>query len=177
MTSKVARNASWIIGCKLVQSILGFVLNMLTARFLGKSSFGSITYAMAVVSFVVPLMRLGFGNIMVQEIVQHPEREGKAMGTGVFLNLVSAFACIAGVTAFAYVANPGETETVIICALYGVKLIFEATDLMSYWYQAKLMAKYSDELFQVYEQRLKYLDQLNAIALTTAVYPLPDPSA
>ena len=143
MTSKVARNASWIIGCKLVQSILGFVLNMLTARFLGKSSFGSITYAMAVVSFVVPLMRLGFGNIMVQEIVQHPEREGKAMGTGVFLNLVSAFACIAGVTAFAYVANPGETETVIICALYGVKLIFEATDLMSYWYQAKLMAKYS----------------------------------
>ena len=143
MTSKVARNASWIIGCKLVQSILGFVLNMLTARFLGKSSFGSITYAMAVVSFVVPLMRLGFGNIMVQEIVQHPEREGKAMGTGVFLNLVSAFACIGGVTAFAFVANPGEKETVIICALYGVKLIFEATDLMSYWYQAKLMAKYS----------------------------------
>ena len=143
MTSKVARNASWIIGCKLVQSILGFVLNMLTARFLGKSSFGDITYAMAVVSFVVPLMRLGFGNIMVQEIVQNPEREGKAMGTGVFLNLVSAFACIAGVTAFAYVANPGETETVIICALYGIKLIFEATDLMSYWYQAKLMAKYS----------------------------------
>ena len=66
MTSKVARNASWIIGCKLVQSILGFVLNMLTARFLGKSSFGDISYAMAVVSFVVPLMRLGFGNIMVQ---------------------------------------------------------------------------------------------------------------
>ena len=143
MTSKVARNASWIIGCKLVQSILGFVLNMLTARFLGKSSFGDISYAMAVVSFVVPLMRLGFGNIMVQEIVQNPEREGKAMGTGVFLNLVSAFACIAGVTAFAFVANPGETETVIICALYGIKLIFEATDLMSYWYQAKLMAKYS----------------------------------
>lgn len=143
MTSKVARNASWIIGCKLVQSIRGFVLNMLTARFLGKSSFGDISYAMAVVSFVVPLMRLGFGNIMVQEIVQNPEREGKAMGTGVFLNLVSAFACIAGVTAFAYVANPGETETVIICALYGIKLIFEATDLMSYWYQAKLMAKYS----------------------------------
>lgn len=143
MTSKVARNATWIIGCKLVQSILGFVLNMLTARFLGKSSFGDISYAMAVVSFVVPLMRLGFGNIMVQEIVQNPEREGKAMGTGVFLNLVSAFACIAGVTAFAFVANPGETETVIICALYGIKLIFEATDLMSYWYQAKLMAKYS----------------------------------
>ena len=143
MTSKVARNASWIIGCKLAQSIIGFVLNLLTARFLGKSSFGDISYAAALVSFVVPIMRLGFGNIMVQEIVQNPEREGKALGTGVFLNVISSFACIVGVTTFAYVANPGEPVTVIVCLLYSIKLTFEATDLISYWYQAKLMSKYS----------------------------------
>ena len=143
MTSKVARNASWIIGCKLAQSIIGFILNLLTARFLGKSSFGDISYAAALVSFVVPIMRLGFGNIMVQEIVQNPEREGKALGTGVFLNVISSFACIVGVTTFAYVANPGEPVTVIVCLLYSIKLTFEATDLISYWYQAKLMSKYS----------------------------------
>ena len=143
MTSKVARNASWIIGCKLVQSIVGFILNLLTARFLGTSKFGSISYAMAVVSFVVPIMRLGFSHIMVQEIVQNPEREGKALGTGIFLNFVSSLCCIIGVVSFAFIANPGETETVIVCGLYSVKLMFEACDLMTYWYQAKLMSKYS----------------------------------
>ena len=143
MTSKVARNASWIIGCKLVQSIVGFVLNLLTARFLGTSKFGSISYAMAVVSFAVPIMRLGFSNIMVQEIVQNPEREGKALGTGIFLNFISSLCCIIGVVSFAYVANPGDTETVIVCALYSIKLMFEACDIMTYWYQAKLMSKYS----------------------------------
>lgn len=143
MTNKVAKNASWIIGCKIVQSLVGFVLNLLTARFLGKSTFGSISYASAVVSFVVPIMRLGMGNIMVQEIVQNPEREGKAMGTGIFLNLISSFCCIVGVIAFAFVANPNEPETVIVCALYSIKLMFEATDLLTYWYQAKLMSKYS----------------------------------
>ena len=75
MTNKVAKNASWIIGCKIVQSVVGFVLNLLTARFLGKSDFGSISYASAVVAFVVPIMRLGLSNIMVQEVVQNPERE------------------------------------------------------------------------------------------------------
>lgn len=143
MSNKVAKNATWIIACKLIQSIIGFVLNILTARFLGTSTFGSITYASALVSFVLPLMRLGFGNIMVQELVQNPEREGKAMGTGIFVNVLASFACIIGLTTFAYVANPGETETVIVCALYSITLIFQATDLLGYWYQAKLMSKYS----------------------------------
>lgn len=143
MSNKVAKNATWIIACKLVQSIIGFVLNILTARFLGTSTFGSITYASALVSFVLPLMRLGFSNIMVQELVQNPEREGKAMGTGIFVNILASFACIIGLTTFAYISNPGETETVIVCALYSITLIFQATDLLGYWYQAKLMSKYS----------------------------------
>lgn len=142
MSNKVAKNATWIIACKLIQSIVGFVLNILTARFLGTSTFGSITYAAALVTFCVPLMRLGFSNIMVQEIVQHPEREGKAVGTGVFVNFLSSLACIVGLVAFAYVANPGEKETVLVCALYSITLIFHATDLMGCWYQAKLMSKY-----------------------------------
>jgi O-antigen/teichoic acid export membrane protein len=143
MTNKVAKNASWIIGCKIVQSVVGFVLNLLTARFLGKSDFGSISYASAVVAFVVPIMRLGLSDIMVQEVVKNPEREGKAVGTGIFLNVISSIFCIIGVIAFSFVANPGEPETVIVCALFSIKLLFEATDLLVYWYQAKLMSKYS----------------------------------
>jgi len=141
--NKVAKNATWIIACRIVQGIVGFLLNMFTARYLGSSSFGVITYASSLVSFVTPLMKLGFNSILVQELVHHPEREGKALGTCIFLNVMSSFACIAGISAFAFIANPGETETVIVCALYSITLIFQATDMIGYWYQAKLMSKYS----------------------------------
>ncbi len=146
MTNKVARNATWIIVCRIVQAILSFVINKFTAKFLGTSNFGVITYASSLVTFVLPIMRLGLNNIIVQEIVHHPEREGKALGTMIFMNVCSSIACIAGVISFAYVANPGEPETVIVCALFCVTLIFQATEMVHFWFQAKLMSKYASIL-------------------------------
>ena len=97
--NKIAKNATWIIACKIVQSLLALVINMLTARYLGPSNYGLITYAASLVAFVVPLMQLGLTNILVQELVNRPEEEGKVIGTSTILSLVSSLACIAGVTA------------------------------------------------------------------------------
>ena len=72
--NKVAKNATWIIGCRIVQSVLALIINMLTARYLGPSNYGLITYASSIVAFVVPIMNLGLSNILVQEIVNNPER-------------------------------------------------------------------------------------------------------
>ena len=49
---------------------------------------------------------------------------------------------IAGVAAFAGIANRGEKETVIVCVLYSISLLFQATEMLQYWFQAKLMSKY-----------------------------------
>ena len=73
--NKVAKNASWIIGCRIGQAILSLVINMLTARYLGPSNYGLITYAASLVAFVLPIAQLGFNNILVQEIVNDPENE------------------------------------------------------------------------------------------------------
>ena len=143
MNNKVLKNASWIIICKVIQSLLALVINMLTARYLGPSNFGLITYAASLVAFAVPLMQLGFTNILVQEIIYRPEREGEILGTSILLSTVSSLFCIAGVTAFAYAMNPDERETVIICLLYSVLLLFQAMDMIEYWFQAKLLSKYT----------------------------------
>lgn len=45
---------------------------------------------------------------------------------------------------------------------YGIKILRALYKDAKTAKDEELMAKYSDELFQVYEQRLKYLDQLNA---------------
>jgi len=47
---------------------------------------------------------------------------------------------------------------------YGVKILRALYNDAKAAKDEQLMAKYSDELFQVYEQRLKYLDQLNGFA-------------
>ena len=143
MSNKVAKNAAWIVGTHIVQSILSLVIGALVARYLGSDKFGVITYATSLVTFILPLMKLGFGNILVREIVNNPEREGKVLGTAIFFNILSSIFCIIGVTAFAFVANPGEPETVIVCGLFSLRLIFQAAEMLHYWYQAKYMSKYT----------------------------------
>ena len=141
--NKVAKNATWIIVCKIAQSVFALIINMLTARYLGPSNFGLITYAASLVAFVLPLMQLGFSNILVQEFVNNPEREGETLGSAVVLSGFSSLLCIVGVTAFAAIANPNEPDTIIVCLLYSVILIFQATDLIQYWFQAKYLSKYT----------------------------------
>lgn len=141
--AKVVSNAVWIIAGQVVKMLLSLVIAMLTARYLGPSNFGLINYAASIVAFVMPVMYLGFDSILVREIVNHPEREGETMGTALLLSLCSSLMCILGVIAFAYFANAGEQETVIVCALYSVLLLFQALELIKFWFQAKLLSKYA----------------------------------
>lgn len=143
MNLKVIKNASWIIVCRIIQSIISFLIGIFTARYLGPSNYGLISYASSLVAFALPIMRLGFSDTLVREITLRPEEEGKVLGTSVTLSILASIASIIGISAFTYVANPNEQETMIVCFLYSLSLIFQAVEMIQYWFQAKLMSKYS----------------------------------
>ena len=141
--NKVFINASWIIICRVVQSVLALIISMITARYLGPSNYGLLNYAMSVVAFVVPLMKLGINSVIVQKFIEDPDKEGEILGTSIVLNVFSAFLCIFGVNAFVFFANAREFDTIIVCALYSTVLLFQAFEIISFWFQKNLISKYS----------------------------------
>ena len=142
MKNSAFKNAGWIIGCKIVQSLLNFVIGMITARYLGPSNYGVISYVASIVAFAMPLMQLGLKNTLVKEFVDTPEKEGSILGTAMVINIISSIACMIGSVAFVMFVNAGERETIIVCALYSLTLLFNATELTQYWFQSKLLSKY-----------------------------------
>lgn len=142
-THKVAKNASWIIGCRIAQAVIGLVVGMLTARYLGPSNFGVINYAASLVTFATPIMQLGLNDVMVQELVNNPEKDGEILGTSILMSSLSAIFCAAGLFVTVSFLNAGETETIIVCCLYSSILIFQAAELTQYWFQAKFLSKYT----------------------------------
>ena len=142
LNKRVVNNATWIIGAKIVQSLLALVISTLTVRFLGPSNYGLISYAASLVSFVTPITQLGLNNILVQEFVDTPEEDGDILGTSLIMSFISAIAAIIGITAFVSITNAGETVTVTVCFLYSLLLIMQALELTQYWFQARLAAKY-----------------------------------
>lgn len=141
--NKAFTNAGWIIGCKLCKAVLTLITTMITARFLGVADYGLINYAAGLVAFMTPLMKLGIDAILVHEIVINPDKEGETLGTTIILNIISSVLCIIGVVAFVSIANHGDKETLLVCFFYSLLLLFQAIEMVYYWFQAKLMAKYS----------------------------------
>lgn len=143
MNNRLINNAKWIVACKVIQSLLQLIIGMLSARYLGPSNYGLINYAASIVAFVTPIMQLGLPGILVREYVDKPHLEGSILGTALTMNMVSSVACILGATAFTAVANSGEPVTILVCALYSTSLFFLAIEMVQYWFQAKLLSKYS----------------------------------
>lgn len=143
VNNRVFQNAKWIVVCKVVQSLLQMIIGMLSARYLGPSNYGLINYASSVVAFAVPVMQLGLQSTLVQEYVDRPHEQGQTLGTALVMNLVSAAACMVGVTTFAMAANRGEPVTILVCALYSFSLLAQSIEMIQYWFQAKLLSKYS----------------------------------
>lgn len=122
--------------------ILNLFVGMVTARYLGPSNYGLISYASSITAFAVPIMQLGLSNILVREIVDSDD-EGQILGTSIIMSITSAFLCIVGVTTFVAIVNRNETETIIVCFIYSITLIFQSIELIQYWFQAKLLSKYT----------------------------------
>lgn len=141
--SKVAKNATWIIACKIVQSILQFVIGMLVARYLKPSNYGLLNYAQSISMFFVPVMNLGLSNILVQEFVNSPAKEGETLGTSLLLSNISSWVCIAGIIGFSKIADAGESITQLVCFIYSISLFFQSLELTQYWFQAKYLSKYT----------------------------------
>lgn len=142
MNNKVLNNVKWIVGCKIVQSVLNLIIGMISARYLGPSNYGLISYAASLIAFVVPIMQLGLRSTLVQEFILAPEKEGQIIGTSLALNALSSLCCICLVCLFTLAANGGEKETVIVCTLYSVSLFFQAFEMIQYWFQAKYLSQY-----------------------------------
>lgn len=128
--------------CKIIQAVLALVVTMLTARYLGPSNYGLISYASSIVAFASPIMQLGLHSTLVQEIIENPDREGEIIGTSLVMTIISSIACIITLGCLVFVINAGKTETILVCVLYSFSLFFGAIEMIQHWFQAKLLSKY-----------------------------------
>lgn len=140
---RIIKNAGWIIGCKVAKALLSLLVTMMTARYLGASNYGLINYAAGIVAFMSPFVKLGLDSIAVYEIVRHPGSEGETIGTIMALSMFSSILCILGILGFTSIVNQKEENAIVVCLAYSFTLFFQAAEMIQYWFQAKLLSKYS----------------------------------
>lgn len=141
--NRTVQNAGWIIGGRLLNKALAFLVGILTARYLGPGNYGLITYAAAYTTFFASVCTLGIDSVIIKNFADHPEGEGKTLGTTIILRAVSSLLSAVMIVGIVSVVDRGEPVTVWVVALSTLGLFFQAFDSFKQWFQSRLQSKYA----------------------------------
>lgn len=141
LKNKIVNNAGWLIGEKIAQMVLSFFVGALSARYLGPSNYGLISYANSLMAFFMSLCTLGINSVIVKELIDNPDKQGEALGTSVGLRLISSTLSAFMVISISFVIDYGQWETVAVVAISTISLLFHSIDTVNRWFQAQYKSK------------------------------------
>lgn len=142
LRNKELKNAGWIIGERIVQMILSFIIGILSARYLGPENYGSLNYTASFVTFFTSISTLGMDSVIIKKMIEQPEREGNFLGGSIILRFLSSVASSLMVVGFVVFFNQGDREKFVLILLQSVQLLFQTLNIFDSWFQRYLKSKY-----------------------------------
>src|SRR6056297_561373 len=121
---KILSNTGYLFSEKIITLFLGLFVSIWVARYLGPNDFGLWRYAESLVGLVMALATLGTTQIVIRDLVDNPEREGKILGTSFALMLGGGAVTAALVVLVGFWLN-NDSLTRILIIIASTNLIFQ----------------------------------------------------
>lgn len=140
---EILTNTGWLFFDKILRMGMGLLVGVWVARYLGPEQFGLFNYAMAVVALFTAIATLGLNNIVVRDLIKHPYYADTTLGTAFLLQLIGGIlATVAAVIAMSFM-RPDDTAIQTMVAVVGSAMVFKASDVIRYWFEARIQSKYT----------------------------------
>lgn len=140
---RILSNTGYLFGEKVFNMGLSLLVGIWVARYLGPDNFGLWQYANSLVGLVTAIATLGTTNIVIRDLVDQPEEEeGRILGTSFILMVGAGIATAIVVISIGIWLN-NETVTRWLIVIASVNLILNAFNAFDYWFQSKVLSKYS----------------------------------
>ncbi len=141
LKNKEVKNAGWLIGGRVLQMIISLFVGILTARYLGPSNYGLVSYGGAFVSFFTSVCSLGLNSILVKEFIDNPEEQGKTIGSALVMRIASSLLSVLMIFGIVCIADNDEPMTIAVVALCSLGLVFQVFETINFWFQAQYKSK------------------------------------
>ena len=138
---RIAANASWLGGESMLRLLIGLPMTIWLTRYLGPREFGSLSFALAICSILIPLAALGLDRITVRELVERPSERGTILGTVFTLRSVAGLALYAAALAAVMALRPGDAPTLRLVAVAAALVAFKAFDVIDLSFQADVASR------------------------------------
>lgn len=140
---KILGNTGWLFGDKILRMGMGLLVGVWVARYLGPEQFGLFNYATAIVALFTAVATLGLNNIVVRDLVKHPEDANATLGTACLLQLIGGILATGTAVVAVSVMRPDDATAKLMVAIVGSAMVFKASDVIRYWFEARVQSKYT----------------------------------
>ena len=137
--NKLTWNIIWLIFDKLITLLGGFLITVLTARYLGPEKIGIINYFLAILAFIVPITQFG-GDILIFLKSAKNEQSGKMLinHTKNMRRLLFTVS-FAAIYLFTY-RDYNEYDRLVLVIL-GVASFYQSYDLYKFYFNGVMRSK------------------------------------
>jgi len=137
----VLQNSGWLLLDKMFRMALGLLVGAWVARYLGPLQYGELAYTLAFVALFQAVASLGLDGIVVRDIAQNKAKANIILGTAFVLRLGIGLICwLTAVSSIAWL-NEINDRSVILTALAGGSLVFQAADTVDLWFQSQSQSR------------------------------------
>ena len=138
---KYFKNTSWLFAEKILRMVVGLLVGVWVARYLGPDKFGLLSYAHSFVGLFTIFATLGLDEVVVRELVKDESRRDSLVGTTFWLKLFGAFLVLL-VLAFAINFTSNDVDTHILVFIIASATIFQSFNIVDFYFQSKILSKF-----------------------------------
>lgn len=139
---RYGKSTSWFFAAKVFQLVVGLLVSVWVARYLGPKNYGLLSYTQAFVGLFSAFATLGLEGILVRELVKNEKKRDELLGTAFWLRFIGALLMI-GLIAIVVQFTSNDQYTNILIFIVAGATIFQAFNVIDFYFQAKVLGKYS----------------------------------
>lgn len=136
-------NTLWLMGDNIITLGVGFLTSVVIARYLGPEEFGVFSYAISMVALFAAAGHMGLSGLVVREVVKKPGERGIILGTTLGLKFIGMISGYVILLTYAAIYEGFKSREFAVLALAGIILIFRPFDIIDFWFQAFVQARYA----------------------------------
>lgn len=99
-------NTSWMLAQQIYSMILSLVVGSLSARYLGPSNYGLLSYGSSLISLFTMISSLGLTNVIINEMIKRPSKVGSYLGSAFVARFIASCASLIMIYGIIFILEP-----------------------------------------------------------------------
>lgn len=135
---KIAGNTAWQVSEKLARLVIGLVVGIWIARYLGPGQFGLLNYSVAFAALFAFIAELGLQSVLVRELVRRPAERMELLASAMLLRLLGGSVAAALAVAASWILRRDDPHAQVLILIIALGMVAQSLDVIDFDYQSKM---------------------------------------